>query len=695
MRRVLIVIAALLAVIAIAVVGALTLIPDSVYRDEIKKAAKEATGRDVDIAGGIGLSLYPVLGVKAEDVTLANAPGFNALFFARMKELDAGVKLWPLFSGKVEIARFALVEPDIALEVDAKGNNNWTFETAAKKAPEAEEKGAGGELSELSLGTMRLVDGHVSYDNRQSREKWEASDINLAVSLPNLDEPLNVDGGAKWKGQAVSLALKAEKPRALFDGQSSPVVLDVKSDLVKLAFAGEAATGKELSLSGPVDLSTPSLRKLLSWLSEPPSELGAEGKTLGAFALKGLLSLKGDVTRVDNAALSLDGMTGKGKLSVNSASSRPRPFVDAALALDRLDVDSYLKDSSAPAAESAAGGGGSSGGGSAGGWSDERMDFSGLKSADADLALSAAKAVFSGMTLNDATLGIHLRDGVLTADLPNLKLYGGKGAAKIVLDGGGQAPSLRSDLALSGIAVEPFLRDTAQFDRVTGTGALVVTLTSRGGSERAMMENLNGAGTLKLTDGAVRGINLAAMVRNIASAFTGAAAGGAQQTDFAELGGSFSIQNGVLANNDFMMVNPYLRLAGAGTANIVNRTVDYRFVPKLVKSSEGQGGKLDLTGVSVPVHVTGSWDNLKFAPDAKGLVEGALKGASEALGAGEDPLKGALQGLFGRPGAKPKEDGGATESGGTQEGTPTTEQKPAPTPEEQMRDIFQDIFKPQ
>ncbi len=345
MRRALLVILVLVAVAAVAVFGALKLIPDSVYREEITKAAHEATGRDVTIEGGIGISLYPVLGVKAEGVTLANAPGFAAPYFARMKELDAGVKLWPLFSGKVEIARFALVEPEIALEVDAKGNNNWTFETAEKKAVEPEEEdGGGAELSELSLGTMRLVDGQVSYANKQSGEKWQASDINLAVSLPNLDAPLNVDGDAKWKGQAVSLALKAEKPRALFDGEASPVALDVKSALLKLAFAGDAKTGDALTLSGPLDLSTPSLRKLLSWLSEPgSSNSGGEGKTFGAFAIKGDLALKGDVTRIDNAVLSLDGMNGKGKLSVNSAPARPRPLIAANFALDRLDVDSLSR----------------------------------------------------------------------------------------------------------------------------------------------------------------------------------------------------------------------------------------------------------------------------------------------------------------------------------------------------------------
>ncbi len=158
-----------------------------------------------------------------------------------------------------------------------------------------------------------------------------------------------------------------------------------------------------------------------------------------------------------------------------------------------------------------------------------------------------------------------------------------------------------------------------------------------------------------------------------------------------------------------------LRLKGAGTANIVERTLDYRLVPQYVERREGGAEE---TG-SLSVRVVGSWDNPRYAPDTEALVGGALKGAVEAWGAGQDPLKGALEGLFGRPGAKPKEEGGATgttEGGadaqgssgdqgswasGSQadqgaappEGAESTEEKPAPTPEEQMRDIFQDIFK--
>jgi AsmA protein len=229
-------------------------------------------------------------------------------------------------------------------------------------------------------------------------------------------------------------------------------------------------------------------------------------------------------------------------------------------------------------------------------------------------------------------------------------------------------------MAFANIAIEPFLKDGANFDRLSGTGNLTLSVRSQGASQKALASNMNGNGAMKLKDGAIKGINLAAMVRNVAGAFSGAGLdGGEQKTDFASLGGTWTIASGILSNQDMELLNPLLRIQGAGTADIGNRTVNYVVVPKAVANIEGQGGKQDLTGISVPVRVTGSWDHLTFAPDPKGLLEGALKGMSEAQGAGQDPLKGALKGLLGQPGAKQDQ----TQQGGTQPQQPAKKEKPA------------------
>jgi AsmA protein len=649
----------------------LSLVPDSVYRERITQAVKSATGRDLVIGGDIGVSLFP-LGASVKDVALSNAPGFSAPQFASMKSLDVGIALIPLITGKVEIARFVLVEPKIALEVDENGKNNWTFQSQTPaEAPQPAEtpqgtQKASGVPNEISLGDVKLDNGLVSYANRQSGEQWEASAITIEVSLPSLDKPASLDGSATWKGKPVKLALKTDKPRAILDGTGGALSLKVDSDLLKASFDGTAASGDKPKLNGTTDLAVTSVRDLSAWLAKPMTP----GRGFGPLAIKGNLAAQSDQVDFKDATVNFDKIDGTGSVQVRMGGERPH--VNAELDVGTLDTTPYMGGGGGSPGGS--GGGGAGGAPAGGGWSTEPLDLSGLKAIDGDFRFLAKKVLVNKLTFTDSVLAVTLKDGILFADLSKLSLYGGTGRAKLVVGGAAGTPEISADMAFAGIAIEPFLRDAANFDRLAGTGNLTLSVKSQGGSQKAIASNMNGSGAMKLKDGAIKGINLGAMVRNITGAFSGAGfSGGPQQTDFASLGGSWTIANGVLSNSDMEMLNPLLRVQGAGTADIGNRTVNYVIVPKAVASAEGQGGKTDLTGVSVPVRVSGSWDHLTFAPDPKGLLEGALKGLTDAQSAGQDPLKGALKGLLGQPGAKTDQQAPA-QSG---QPAPAKKEKPA------------------
>jgi AsmA protein len=130
---------------------------------------------------------------------------------------------------------------------------------------------------------------------------------------------------------------------------------------------------------------------------------------------------------------------------------------------------------------------------------------------------------------------------------------------------------------------------------------------------------------VQFLDGAVRGINLAAMVRNIQGAFLDPEARKQQKTDFAELGGTYTIKSGILTNQDLELKSPLLRVTGKGTVNLPQRTVNYRVEPKAVASATGQGGASDVSGIMVPVIVEGPWDNLSYKPDLAGAIGGVAR----------------------------------------------------------------------
>jgi AsmA protein len=202
-------------------------------------------------------------------------------------------------------------------------------------------------------------------------------------------------------------------------------------------------------------------------------------------------------------------------------------------------------------------------------------------------------------------------------------------------------PTVKKSFELSGVQAQPLLADAAGFDRLEGTAEAEMAVTTRGRTEREMVQALKGSGAVKFTDGAIHGINLAAMVRNATSAFLDPGAQKAQKTDFAELSGTFVIQNGILRNDDLKLISPLLRLHGAGTSDLPKRTVDYRVEPKLAASLEGKGGTQEAAGITVPVIITGPWHDLSYRPDLVGVAKEVLKDPGKAA----DVAKGAIEGL--------------------------------------------------
>lgn len=661
MKKLIIIVGTLAALVVAALLILPSLVPADKIRQEVVAQVKAATGRDLSIGGKVSVSAFPSLSVQVSSVALSNPPGFQGKEMVRLGALDVRLKLLPILSGKVEVDSFVLVDPVITLEVDRNGRANWVFDTTkaaekpADKAPAKTEakSGGGAPLSELSLGQVRIDNGKLTYIDAKAGTREEIDAINLAVELKNLDNPLKVKGGLKYHGKTIDLAVDVAKPRALLDGGATPAELSIATEAVKLGFKGEAAGS---SVKGDLDLSVPSVRNLVLWATG--KALDAPGSGLGPFAVKGKLAAGGTKVALTQTAISLDAIKANGDFTVDTGSTRPS--LKGKLDVEALDVNPYL-----PAEQPAKAGGHAtaSGGGAAAkaDWSDTPIDASGLKAADVDFALSVASITVRQIKIGKSALRVVLDNGRLNADLSQLDLYKGSAKGKLGLDGSQPGIGLDASFTLKGLAAEPFLKDAAGFDRLEGTGSADIAVAGRGKSERALISSLNGKGGVSFLDGAIKGINLAEMVRNVGTAFTGGGGSSNQKTDFAELSGTFAIVSGIVSNKDLALKSPLLRVEGSGTVDLPPRTVHYRVEPKAVASLQGQGGKNDVGGITVPVIVEGPWENLTFRPDLEAMVKGK---ATEAI-------QGAIGG---------KLPGNLLGGGGSQPGQPADQKKSGPLP---------------
>ena len=139
------------------------------------------------------------------------------------------------------------------------------------------------------------------------------------------------------------------------------------------------------------------------------------------------------------------------------------------------------------------------------------------------------------------------------------------------------------------IGVANLLRTLGRPPRFDGTAALGLDLTAKGNNQLQLVQSSNGKGSLVVRDGAIIGVNIAGILRQVMTLGLSSAAGEQQRTDFAEAGGSFTIANGILHNDDLALRAPILRLDGVGTVDLIQRTLDYRITPQLAATLEGQG----------------------------------------------------------------------------------------------------------
>lgn len=650
MKKVIIGLVAFIVVIVIAAVVAPFLIPLDTIKAEAIAQGEAATGRTIRIDGDFSLSIFPNAEVVAGKVSVGNAKGGKADTMASIERVKVSVGLLPLISGDVKVDAFVIEKPVINLEIDKNGKPNWEFKTAEAAATDkpvatepASSGGGGMPLGGMTLDDVRLVDGTITYSDARTGESQRLDAINWKVSLPAMTSPVAVAGDFVWNKEKIDIDLTVTTPASLLDAKRTDIAASVSAAPLKLDFKGSATNAATLKAGGDVTLDVPSIRKLAAWAGAP---LDAPGSGYGPLKVSGTVAVDGAKYAFKQAKLAVDNIEGTGDFAFDG--SGRVPAVSAVMKLGMLDLNPYLPPEETAAEKPAAAASGGSGGaaGQPADWSDDPIDLSGLKAANANLDLTVAGILARKFKVGESNVKVGLKDGVLVTDLTRMALYDGNGTAKLTANGAGPVPKVAVDFDLKGFAANPFLKDAADFDRLEGTANADLAATTSGKTERELVSGLNGKGKVEFLDGAIIGINLAAMLRNVQSAFLDTGASEAQKTDFTELKGSYTITNGIVKNDDLLLQSPLFRVAGKGTVDLPKRTVNYRIEPKVVATAKGQGGPQDAGGVKVPVVVSGPWHDLSYKPDLTAIIGDVTKDPKKAL----ENLKGAVPGMPKLPG---------------------------------------------
>jgi AsmA protein len=458
--------------------------------------------------------------------------------------------------------------------------------------------GAEPEANAPVIERVTVTDGAVEFSNVRDRVNNRIEAINASAVISD-DRKVTIAGRARAGEQPLTFAVAATAPAHPGERQNIPV---------------------ELKLEAPGALAAP-------------------------------LSAKAEL-RLNGAVIMINGVSGRlGDGAFNgwaSADLSSKPLVKLDLDFQRLDIASSAK------------GGASSPQGPQHPWSNVTIDLTGLNYVDVQARISAAEINIGEAHFAPAAIDGALAGGVLKTRFANLGAYGGTANGDLIVDASLPSPtySLRSDLA--GVRALPLLRSAADFDKLDGKLQAKLALRSTGNSQRAIMSNLDGTVFAVFQDGAIRGLNVAQMIRSLTSGtLSGWQEGKEQTTDLTQLGASFRVEKGQATTSDLNLVGPLVKMTGAGTVDLGAQTLAFRVEPKLVLTTEGQGRASDPVGLGIPVVIDGPWAEPRIYPDMQGILDNpdAAYAKLKEMGKGLFGSGGGLSGL-----------GGGQDSGGNKGG---------------------------
>ncbi|MGB1212679.1 MAG: AsmA family protein [Pikeienuella sp.] len=466
------------------------------------------------------------------------------------------------------------------------------------------------------------------------------NDLNLSgeILMDTTALAAKAEGGITREGKRATVNLSAKS-----DGNwatTRAFDIDAKTTLDGLAdasFAGNVAApdGAAPSGQGTFTVKAPDLQGLAAFAGAALPEMGPGA--LQSLAVTGSLNLISPTQIAANiTSLEFDAIRANGEISANLAGT---PTITATLTTGDLDLRPYVTEggntTETPQAEP--------------GWSKTPIDLSGLGALNGDFKIRAASVKAPNISLGQSDIAAKMSNGALTLSIRELGLYGGGLKGDIALDGRNNN-AIRAKVTADAVRLLPMLTEIASMDMIEGLGAVNVNVTGGGQSLHDIMNSLNGNGGMTLTDGALVGYNLAAMVRNVQGAF-GASAAEDAKTDFSEISATFDIAKGVMTNADFTFLGPLLRIAGEGTIDLGGQSLNFRLTPKAVTSLKGQGGSFDDKGIAFPLIIKGPWSGPSIRPDLKAGIDSLLKDPEGAVNAAKDLLKGVKGGGDGAGGA--------------------------------------------
>ena len=696
MRRWLIALAAVFALLLIAVAVALSLFDTEKLRGPLQTQASAALGREVTL-GKIALALFPLPAVKIDDVRIAG-PKPSDPPLADVAEIRLRVALLPLLAKKVVLRALELDKPRIDVPFDKEGKPILPKPGGAA-APAPGAKGEKGEAAKPEsakaegakppaaaepAGLALAVDRIAIHDADVTAGPWKVERANIEGRLAldgtgTFKYSLNLPGlGSLRNGELELAKILSAAPQIDARGEFATDLADVRKRFalaqeITGKASGEYAiglSGSELrSASASLDIPDIGVRSGNLVIAGPASGHAVLGESFSFDLTEARVEQSGLFAKPKHTPLSVTGKLGKDpslaalrealvKIGANelpltlALAKQPMRVHVGKTSLDLAKLRELLPPDKPPLAG--------------------RVNVDGFDVQLQPLRVDGA-ATLSGVETNFA-------HGPITLNGP----LRGKGDSVALENGtvliGGQKIGLSASYTLESGAIHANY-DAAKtevgklVDALSGRKELDGTLDSNGQFETRSsdFQTIAGSGKFAIRPGRIQGFSLDKQVMGSLAAL---GIGGGKGKDpskydseeFDHLSADYTIADRRLHTENLELAYQEATAYLHGSVGIFDRTLDLAGKVVISKSADAAlastGGKAKERVIPI-THIGGTWDSPKVQLDEKAVAAigsaylsdpKVKKKLDKALGpGGGDAVQGVIDGLLGGGGSKKKE----------------------------------------
>ena len=208
------------------------------FKAQIEPAVERAIGRDIEFEA-IRFTLLTGPGFALDKVVIHEDPAISAEPVAYVTTLRAGIRLWPLWTGRLEFSSIDLDEPSINLAKSDRAEGAWNFESLLQRT----------DLSRFP--EVRIRSGRINFKFGESKSTLYLMNADASLSPPS--KP----GGA-WSIRFEGAPARTDRRSRGFGGllaygrwqQGGHIDLNLRLDRNALADLSSALGGHDAGVHG-------------------------------------------------------------------------------------------------------------------------------------------------------------------------------------------------------------------------------------------------------------------------------------------------------------------------------------------------------------------------------------------------------------------------------------------------------------